>query len=261
MQRSALVWGLVLILFGGLLVLGRLGMLTFSVWAIIWPLIIIAVGLSWLFREAEPPDEESPAPVGPVNVVMQLKGAESAEITLHPSPSGLTIDGTAAPDELLHGSFPGGLDYRAHDLGQGHVGLDLRPSRDDERPWQIALNPAVPLTVILKMPEGEGVLDLTSTQVSDLNLQTTSGRIVATLPERPGRTSVEAVAGSGIIELHIPPNVAGFIQRSATGTGQLEVDAGRFPPQGDAHSSADYETAESWVDVMAAPGSGRIVVD
>lgn len=273
MQRSAFAWGLALVIFGGLLLLSRTGVLTtFSVWAVLWPLVLIALGLSFLFRGRGTDAHASPdgAAVGEgmpaqraavEQVVMQLKGAESAEIVLHPGPAGLTLDGTAPPDELLRGIFPGGLDYRAYDLGDGHVGLEFRPADPaQERGWRLALNPDVPFRIRLRATGGDSVLDLAAAQVPELDVLTGDGRLTVMLPANAGRTEVRAATDAGIIDLRIPPDVAAYVQSAGEGDGGLEVEGDRLLPSGDSYQSGDLETAANWAEITAAPGSGRIIV-
>ena len=47
-----MVFGLILILLGALFLLQNLGILTQDVWEIFWPIVIIAIGLSLLIKDA-----------------------------------------------------------------------------------------------------------------------------------------------------------------------------------------------------------------
>jgi hypothetical protein len=263
MQRSAIVWGVMLILLGGLLLLDRLGILPFNFWSVVWPLVLIAIGLS-IFFGGQGEATAEPSPPTPEQVVMQLKGAESAEISLHLPNGRLTLDSAAPPDELISGTFSGGVTYTAYDLGEGQVEVTLRPKTAadplaEAQEWRVSLNPDLPLTLRLDQGDGESILDLRAMNIAVLDIRMGRGRAEVTLPAVGGGTTVDVLVDLGAIDLRLPEHIAGYMQRTTT-TGTFEVDTRRFPAYGDAYQSTDYETAERWVEITATIGSGHVTV-
>ncbi|MEZ4518881.1 MAG: LiaF-related protein [Chloroflexota bacterium] len=261
MQRSAVLWGGLLILFGGLLLLSRLGILVFNIWSVFWPLALVLFGLSILFggRSKSKPVAEQPTPE---HVVMELKGAETADVHFKFGTGSLAVNGATPPDELMSGSFSGGVQYDARDLGSDKVELTLQTPKESSwtrREWDVSLNPDIPLTLSFETGASENTLNLAGMQVSELTLQSGAGHTEVTMPSAVTYTSVTIEGGAGLIELHIPDGVAALI-RGKTGVGSLDVDANRFPRVNNAYQSPDYETAPYKVEIQATVGAGRIVV-
>jgi hypothetical protein len=148
MNRGAIFWGGILILLGALFLLQSMGVIDVNIWALFWPLLLIAWGL-WILLGTF-----GRRPVQPEEVSMGLKGVEEARLVLNYGAGKLAVDGRAAPDELLHGRFGTGLEYDAKEEGE-RVTVHLRPPnggayapwhwRDQDRDWELSLNNAIPL--------------------------------------------------------------------------------------------------------------------
>lgn len=264
MQRSALVWGSILVLMGALLLLSRLGLLTFSLWAVFWPLALIIVGLSFLFGSRREPSPQAKEEATVRHLVMQLKGADSAEIAIAFGAGRLAIDGSAPPDELLTGSFGGGAEYEAHDLGDGRVHLDLRLPTESggrwrENDWRLALNPDLPLALQLDTGASDNTLDLAAMQVGALTVRAGASQTNIILPTAAVHTRVDIEGGAAAVMVTVPEGVAARIS-GQTSVGQLAVDEARFPRAGSVFESPDFETAPNKVVIIARMGLGSVTI-
>jgi hypothetical protein len=174
------------------------------------------------------------------------------------------LDSAAPPDELISGTFSGGVAYTAYDLGEGRVEVTLRPKTAPDplaevHEWQVSLNPDLPLILRLDQGAGECALDLSGMAIAALDLRLGRGRAVITVPAVSGGTTVTVLVDSATVELRVPESVAGYMQRTTT-TGTFDVDTSRFPAHGDAYQSADYEMAERWVEITATIGTGHVAI-
>lgn len=261
MQRSAVLWGSLLILFGGVLILARLGLVDVINWMMLWPLALIGVGLLALLGARRQPTS---ANLTTEQLVMELKGADTAEIEFDFDGTGLQIDGSSAPEELLHGSFTGGVAYEANDLGHGQVRLALRVPEDaqstwQQREWYVSLNAALPITMRCVIGSSTATIDLHDTQVRALDVRTRGGNAEITLPEAAGYTlvAIKGVAEGTVVT--IPAGVAALIRISADNA-NLTIDEVRFPLMATNYQSADYGTALNRVEIVIESSTDHLAI-
>lgn len=288
MNRQNLFWGLALLVLGILLLADNLGLLGgVNVWAIFWPLALIALGVRVLWRstgsragtlQPVPPAAGGDAamPAAPVNnrvsreaVRLPLQAARQATLRFHHGAGELRVDGNAAPDELLSGTFDGGLE-RQISGGQEDVSVDLRvPSGvfadfiDGGLNWTVGLNPNIPLALEMELGASKNWLDLHDLQVKSLRLQTGASATVLTLPARAGEVHGVIRSGAASVEIRVPENVSARIHVSG-GLASHQVDLARFPRLGGEHAgdyaSPDYEMAANKVDLDIETGLGSVSV-
>ncbi|NLE75415.1 MAG: hypothetical protein GX605_01520 [Chloroflexi bacterium] len=266
MTRDSIFWGAVLVLAGITLMIGNL--LGLEVWGLLWPLLLIAVGL-WIVwgvasgRRYEPETETLSIP---------LEGAEAAKVQLHYGVGALHVAGGAAPDALLAGAFAYGVQHRTKRDGRVlEADLSVPSQRivqfaapwnwwQNARPdWDVQLNQNVPLSLEVETGASDVTLDLSALQVRELEISTGASAVEVTLPAAAGHTQVEMEGGAASFKLRVPEGVAARI-RSTGGLSGTTVDTTRFPRLGDIYQSPDYDTAIHRVDLKLETGVSSVDV-
>jgi hypothetical protein len=267
MGRGATFWAVILIVAGTLLLLGNLGIINVNVWGVIWPLLLIALGLFVLwgvfFGQSSVEAEEATIP---------LEGATEARIRVNHGAGRLHVEGGAGSTELLAGTFGGGLTKHVRRDGnrldvEMRLPIDVFPSfifpwiwgTRNPLDWSFSLNGDVPLTLRFETGAGEAHLDLSSLLVTELRLETGASSTDITLPANAGYTKAKINAGAASAIVRVPPGVAARI-RASGGLASINVDRERFPHQGDVCQSPDYNTALNKVDLTIDTGVGSISV-
>lgn len=258
MRYGGVIWGLLLVLAGVLFLLNSLGILAVNVWSVLWPMALILFGLAALagaFRHND-------AAAVVEGLALQLKGYEEAAVAIHFGGGRLALAGGAPPDELLSGSFGGGVTHRLGPDGEvARVELrapdGLPPS--EGREWDVALNEAIPLTLMVNTGAAEALLDLTAMQLRRLDVHTGAGRVELDLPTAAGRTAVNIEGGAGEVIIRVPDGVAARISGVAV-LGNLGVDEARFPPMDGGWQSSDYESAAHRAEITVRFGAGRVQI-
>lgn len=269
MRRAGTFWGVLLIMVGGLFLLNTLDILSFDVWRLFWPLILILGGL-WILvgltggrRDFSGEPEQATIP---------LEGASRAHVRVQHGAGRLYVSGRAGEGELLSGTFGAGLDARVRREGDG-LRVRLEPARDSwwgmfsprmwrgrgPIDWDFSLNGDVPLSLKLECGAGETRLDLTDLRVTDVDLQTGASSTELSLPATAGHTRVKIRAGMAAVNVRVPDGVAARI-RASGGMADISVDRERFPGSGKLFQSPDYDTAENKVEIDAETGMGALKI-
>ncbi len=260
MQRGYVFWGGLLVILGVLFLLGTwFGQIPW--WQLFWPGVLIALGV-WIllgrtgWRRAAPVAESS---------VVTLEGARRARVHLHHGAGRLTIGAGTAPDQLLSGTFGGGLYVRSSREGD-LLDVDLRPREvgpwtwgPHGIDWAFNLNQEVPLSLGLETGASDMTLDLSGLRLSDLRLKTGASTTYLTLPANAGLTRAVIESGAATMTVQVPDGVAAQVRIRGALTG-ISVDTGRFPYTGQVYRSADYDTAANKVDIDVQTGVGTITV-
>lgn len=260
MHRGRFFWGLVLLLFGTLLLLNNLGLLPVDVWSLLGPLFLILLGVSVLwgtfFRRSAPVER----------VEVPLDGAERARVKLRHGAGRLQITSGAPANDLLDGDFGGGL--RLDKRQQGDLLLaDLSlPSNifpfswvGDSLDWNVRLNQNIPLELDVEGGANKAEIDLRELRVSDLRLQSGASASYITMPADAGFTRAEVKTGAASVEIVIPESVAGRI-RVQSGLGAIDVDDMRFKRSGNEYMSPQFHEAPNKVDIFIETGVGSVKV-
>jgi hypothetical protein len=272
MSRWSFIGGAALVTLGvfaliqtGLDVLG----VHFRIWWIFWPLVLIGAGV-WLIQGfsrgglASAPREQASIP---------LEGASEAAVALFHGAGRLALRSGAMPDQLLSGSFGGGLDSTRR-MDGNRLSVDLRV-RDrafshyvfgpwnggwaGALDWDLSLNPAVPLSLSLETGASEARLSLLDLQVRELRLKTGASSTMIDLPSAAGFTRVWVESGAASLRIHVPQGVAASIDVKGALAG-IHVNAGRFPRTGSRSESPDYATALNKVEINVQMGAGSVEV-
>lgn len=260
-MRRHYFWPVMLIIAGVVFLLDQFAWFPGSAWN--W---ILAIGLIWAGVILLWP-RRRPA-VTRVEESVTLEGAQRAQVTLQHGAGRLVVHGGAAPDQLLAGSFGGGVEKNVQrDGNQAQVVLQL-PNQDWEGwlwpagalDWEIRLNPTVPLALVCKTGATENRLDLETLRVTDVTIKTGASSTELTVPAQAGHTCVNIEAGAASVKIRVPAGVAARVA-GLMGLGTINVNAERFPRLGNAYQSADYDTAANRVDIHIQGGVGAVEVN
>lgn len=262
-MRRGVTWGLLLVLIGILLLLDNLGYLTFlgvSIWQILGPLLLIALGFWVLFGHRLRGHGETET------LALPLEGTSEADVQIEYGAGEFRITGAAEPGDLLSGTFEGGVAHRDRREG-ARADIRLWTDRrfftpfawgpDTRHRWNVALTDRIPLALTVKTGASDCRIDLSSLRVTRLRVETGASSTHVTLPARAGHTEARISSGVASVSLRIPPGVAARI-RSDSGLASVSVDRSRFPRQGGVYVSPDYETAENRVDIRVDTGVGSL---
>jgi hypothetical protein len=266
MRRSRSFWAVVLIVVGVLLLLQQMG-ITLIAWGLIWPLVLIALGAWVLWGAARGRPE-----INAEQVAIPLGSAERARVRVDYGAGRLNLAAGAGVEELLSGTFTGGVDHRERQEGdtlvsalrtpEGVFGPFMTPwswGGGHGLEWNVRLNAETPMALELHTGASATTLDLSALKVTDLSLETGASSTEVTVPARAGLTRMTLKAGVAAVNIHVPAGVGARI-RVQSGLGAIHVDEARFPNRGGVHQSDDYDTAENKVDMVIEMGLGSVDV-
>lgn len=267
MRRDRVLWGIVLTAFGIVLLLRRLGLLPVGLsWAVIGPLLLIALGAWVLWSAATRPEPRADR----LNV--PLDGVERARVTLKHGVGRLHVGPDAGPGELLSGTFIGGVRRRVTREGDA-VDLELRMpegaapwvgrpawGRSEGMAWDVDLSPEVTLDLRVETGASQATLDLADLEVTDLRVQTGASATRITLPAHAGRVRARIDSGVAATTIRVPDGLAARI-RVESGLGDVSVDRDRFPRVAGGYESAGYAEAADAVDLDVRNGVGSVRIE
>ena len=182
----------------------------------------------------------------------------------------LTVSGGAGSDQLLSGSFGGGLDASRH-RESGRAVVDMRvKDRDISHyfypwrrgwagmlDWNFTLNAGIPLSLMFETGASESRLSLSDLQVKELGVKTGASSTTVDLPASAGFMRVHVESGAAAVKIRVPQGVAAFIQVKSALAG-IHVDQGKFPQAAGGYRSADWERAANKVEIFVETGVGSI---
>ncbi|MBN1979506.1 MAG: hypothetical protein JW918_19085 [Anaerolineae bacterium] len=264
MRRSAIFWGVIIILLGIFLLINNF--VEVDIGRFFWPLFLILLGVWVLLGVFAAPrgfeTEEATIP---------LEGAGKARVHIGHGAGRLRVGGGAGAGELLSGSFGGGLEQRVKREGDAlDVKLSVRVSGEHfifpwtwwgpgrSLDWTVNLNEGIPLSLDLETGASDTRVDLTDLRVTDLRLQTGASSSEITLPARAGHTKAVIRSGAASVNVRVPEGAAARVK--AGGIADIQVNKSRFPRVGGVYQSEDYATAENKVDIDIETGVGSISV-
>ena len=263
MRRENYIWGLLLIVLGGLLLLDNLGLLPGRVnaWGLFWPLVLIGLGLRALIPVFWP------QPAGSESLTIPLEAARSARLKVRHGAGELRIQAGAAAGSLLEGSFEGGVVNQVN-RGSDSADVELRlPDANFEfvtsgvgRTWNVSLTPSIPLSLDLEVGASRNILNLRDLVVTNLRIVTGASSTELDLPANAGETRVQIQSGAASVHVRIPQGVAARINAHG-GLASIQVDTTRFPQVGGVYQSSEFASAENRVDLEIETGAGSVTVN
>lgn len=263
MSRNSIFWGLVLVLFGSVLLLDNLGIIrNVDIWPLAGSLLLIAMGIRLLFRRSFSSSGESR------QISIPLDGAERARLRLNHGAGRLRVASGAAPGMLMDGDFSKETTQRVERRGKE---IDVRLSSeififpfiwgpDDAINWSVRLNQDIPVALDLEIGANEATLDLSDLRISEVYLKSGANATDIRLPSQSGFTRLRISSGAASVNLHVPQGVAAQIT-SRSGLSSINVDTQRFPKMGSNYRSADYDTATNKVEIDIEMGVGSVTID
>lgn len=260
MGRNQVFWGAVLLLVGGLMLAGEFGIRLpngNSLMSLFWPVLLIGFGawvlLGVFFRGNVETESAS----------IDLQGAREATVHFNHGAGEFRLHGGASGNELLHGTFAGGLEQKTSMDGD-RLNVRLRPANDliimppfwgrDQLDWDISFNPSVPTALDFNLGANKSTLDLRDLNITDIKLQSGASETTVTLPAR-GRLKADFEVGAASLTLIVPEGVS-IRTRAAIGAGDFNVDRNRFPNK----ESPDFETAANAIDIHVKGGAASVRV-
>jgi hypothetical protein len=260
MRNGQLVWGVILLLLGGLLLANAMGVTLpngNSLMSLFWPLLLIGFGI-WVlvgvFMRGKV-DEESAS--------IDLQGASSASLRVNHGAGELRLRSGASSNELVRGTFAGRLEHKASRNGD-RLEVKMRPARDVmvfpffgprfSLDWDVELNPSIPTDLEFNLGANKSTIDLRDMNITGLRFKTGASDSTITLPAN-GRLSADFEIGAASLTLIIPDGVAIRV-RATLGAGDMSVDRSRFPKD----ESPDFETAANAVDINVKGGACSVRV-
>lgn len=266
MRRGSLFWGVVLVIFGFILLADNLGLFgDINLWAFIWPLIgplfLILLGAWILFGHFSRKALE----IKTGNI--PLGDAQNAHVRLQHGAGRLFVSAGSLPGDLLNGEFSGGVEMDVQ-RSSGRLTARLHSPASsfpfnwvpgDSLDWTVRLGEDIPLELVIETGASDSELDLSHLQVQDFHLKSGASSVEIHLPGNTRLTRVNIEAGAAAVNLHIPPGVAASIQ-SSSALASLDIDQERFPSYGQGYRSPDYDTADNRVDIKIQMGVGSVSV-
>jgi hypothetical protein len=256
MSRTALFWGIVLILLGGILGLQAAGVISGSAWGYIWAVLLIFGGI-WVIASVyyRPKFEDAN------KIAVARKDAKQAEISFDFGAASLVVSGGASPDMVMEGLSGAALDLKADYLSDKvavrvSAGPSFIPFLSPEGwSWRFRLNNDMPMALKLDSGASSIDLDLTELKVSSVKIETGASGSKIILPAHAGKTEITIEGGAASFDIQAPEGVAVRV-RIEQGASSVRVDEKRFPITATGHyQSLDYETAVNSVDISFNAGA------
>lgn len=265
MNRNSMYWGIVFVVFGGLLLLNNFGIFRFELWRVFWPVLVILMGV-WVLWQSQSGRESFETETTSV----LLDGADQARISMHHGAGELRVGGGASSNELISGSFSGGVKQTSSRSGD-RLDLTLKVPSDgfpfvfapflwgpgNRILWDVQLNPDLPISLEVNNGASDTHLDLSQTQVKELTIKTGASSTKVMAPAQAEYTRVKVDAGAASVTIQVPEGVAARLEVDGGLLG-VEVDQNRFPKIGKIYQSPDYDNAANKIDIKIDAGAGSI---
>lgn len=263
MRRGRVFWGVILLFVGGLLLLNNLGLLPVDLGQILWPSLIILVGLWILLRSRLTPSE-----LETQQLTVPSQGAREAELELHHGAGRIVLGPGGGADQVLSGSFAGGVSERVN-ASADRVAVDLSvPSgawmgfpwgTRSGFEWDLQLSEAINYEISVEAGAGELNLDLEHLQVNRLMLKTGASSSKVRLPAHVPQCQVKLEAGAAAVELWLPEEVGARVTADM-GLAELKLDSGRFDRSGNEYRTKNYEQAAHKIEIDIDAGVSSVEI-
>ena len=262
MSRTALFWGIVFILLGGILGLQAAGLISGSVWGYIWAVLLIFLGI-WVISSIY----YKPKYDGSHTVIVPRRDAQRAEITFDFGAASLVVTGGAPSDTVMEGLSGTTLDLRTNYIDDKvEVKVNAGPSfipflGPDGWSWRFRLNNDLPVVLNFESGASSLDLDLTDVKVSHLTVETGASSTKIIAPSKAGRTQLDIEGGAASFDIHVPDGVAARI-RIMQGASSIRIDENRFPVSSAGYyQTPDFDSALNSVDMRLNAGAGSFNIN
>ncbi|MBC8335589.1 MAG: hypothetical protein ISR59_11960 [Anaerolineales bacterium] len=264
MKTKSVFWGGLFILAGLLLLFNNLGFLNINVWELIWPTFIIAMGVFTLWSA-----KRGPEALDVEDVSILLDGTRQGKMSLAFGAGQVHVNGKTGDDELLNGTFSGGVEYHTNKDGD-FTDLSIKNATTDffqtimpwtwgAREWKFGLSKLISWQLHFEMGASDMQIDLSELRVEELEIDTGASNTKIVLPANAGHTHVDLSGGAASVHFEVPEGVAARIQVDS-GLASIDINRERFPRVGGYYKSDNYDTAANKVDISADFGAGALSI-
>lgn len=211
----------------------------------------------------------SAGPLQTESRVVELEGAESAQVEIQMSAGRLRIE--SGSQALLEGAFTYNIpEWRPEtaysvdgEIGQLVIqqpaGIEILPQRGVSLyDWNLRLNDQIPISLSVNLGAGEAFLFLGSLRLNDLNITTGVGNTTIDLSGNlQNDLNIEINGGAGQIDLHLPSRVGIRIETS----GIAVVNTDELVKEGNIYTNQIYEQTEHTLFINFQAGLGALNID
>jgi hypothetical protein len=291
------VWQVFWVGVGVMLIAGNLGLLAWSNWEIalkLWPLILVAAGLSIFARHSltgsligvavvivlfagavwlmigSAPSAAGEAATGSQRIVQPVADAREANVNMDLPAGALSVAALSEPVGQLEVTYaqPDTLALEQNtrvDNGVAYYTLRAQGtaawmpfSGRGQIKWAVRLNPDTPVTLKAKLAAGDLVADLTGLRLVDYRSETVVGATRLTLPAE-GRFEARVENVIGDVTIVVPKGMA---VRLRADTVLVAVQTPEdFTREDERYLSPNLEGADSIVDLRVGLVIGRVSVE
>lgn len=230
-------------------------------------LVILAGSISFVSTGSQAISWQMGQPVPGQKVNQPLNGAKTANLRIEPTTGVLNVTALAESSALFDGTINLTGDERLIQNGQMEgttanylLGSDgtyvgFGSSSSQWKRWDLRLAPELPMSLAVKMAMGETNLDLSSLQISNLNVDMAVGATTMTLP-RDASMIAKVSNAIGTLNIVVPPGTAiRIIHNGALST--IYVPSG-YVQSGRAYSSPNYESSSHRIDLSVSQAIGAL---
>ena len=263
MRRGRMFWGVILLFVGGMLLLNNFGLLPVDLGQVLWPSLIILVGLWVLFRgRLGQPELETQ------ELTIASEGAANADLKLHHGVGRVIVGPGANSGEVLNGTFAGGVRQRRSVSGD-RIMVDLSVPSDAWMgfpwgsgrgfEWDVHLTEDLLYEISVEAGAGELQMDLENLKVSRLDLKTGASSSLVRLPAGMEQCRVKLDAGVASVQLVLPEQVGARVTADM-GLADLKIDPSRFTRTGKEYRTNNYEQAENKIEIDIDAGVSSVEI-
>lgn len=260
----SLLIALLFIFFGVLFLLSNLGLLIINpirLLNLLWPLLLIAIGLYFIWLNLRPRRKRKA-----MTLSEDLGDVKRASIDIDFGAGELKIGSLKDSDKLLEGSFVAGADKQVS-RSQNSVKVKLRHTPEMFWPfsshfgsdWRVEISAQIPLSLRLNTGASRVNADLSDNKVELVELNTGASDVTIRLPKESGYTKVVVKGGAADIKLEVAEGVAARI-KSTGALSSLRIDEKRFPKIDSQFVSPDFESAQNKVYIEVNTGVSSVAV-
>jgi hypothetical protein len=245
-STGAIVFGTALLIIGVLFLLRNAGLVSVE-WSVIWPVIVIAIGLVIVLRAYRGPRRGE----GDASVVIPPDGARRLELALRVGAGRFRLRGGS--HALVEAAADGpSIDHKVERHGDlvrarlssaaGSWMWGWRPGSD----WRIGVASGVPLVLDVKGGAGEFDLDLSAVALASATLGIGAAELRVVLPRPRGDVPMRVEGGAASFTFLVPPGVEAKVVTS----GLLSVSGPTQTP--------GYDIAPDRVTITVTGGAASV---
>lgn len=291
-NTGSLFWGLLLVAFGGLLLLGNLGVIEVrwgELWRL-WPLLIVAAGFSvlatahWIWKVAsvvfiaaaiaavvwvgagmyEPDTEET----NNQNVAVGTEqGVAKADVSVQAGASKMTVKSDDISEVVRADLNSNGLRLEEKSTQEGDtqkVVLSSKAHRDMwfgayQNTWDVTLTERLPMKLTLDAGASSIDADLSGVQLTDLSVKAGASSSVLTLGDKQADVRVDIDSGVSSMTLRMPKE-SGVTMNFDGGLSAREFADLKEVSKG-VYRSDNYETANRRISITADAGLASFKIE